>query len=1595
MKKELASPKLCQFLIETMSLASLLFFSMPSFGQSYEDGTIYLKVADTSNVEIGYPPPQGIGPGGQQDLYNIFNQYGVTSVNKPFVVLQAPQFDRVYKVYFDPSFSVDNFVTDLLTVPFVEFAEKVPFKTFSQAIPDDPLLPYQLDLVNAFEAFDIHQGGNAVVAITENAIKVSHEDLAGNIVNAWDVADNDNDPNPPLSWFPNPTNSYTSASHGTHVSGIAGGVTNNTTGIASAGWGNKLMPIKITPDNGSPSNPAFGYEGIAYAVANGADVVNCSWSGPFPSQAEYMVVENARQNDVVLVASAGNNNATAARYPAAYGEGTTGEPWEASDPMMVLAVASVDPSGDRSEFSSYGPWVDVAGYGEGILSTIVGFENGMLTDEYSEVSGTSMAAPLVAGIIGLMISYDVNKPIDEVLNCILNTANDVYDPVENPSNLPSSLGTGVINAYDAMRCMGVGCNDPIAVIIPSSMFICQNGTVSLTGYQGDSYLWSTGETDETITISQAGTYSLTITFTGGCTASTSIEIDPAMTEALAILEEDSGLFPNDGILCLGGTSSVGGCDIILGAYWGSEYIWVTNGGNPNSNDGVICGALGSDLPVTLDIEITVIDVGGCPGVTDVVEFTVIALEAPEVNIQIAENAGTPNDGIICLENPENVVLTASGGEAYQWSTGETTPSITVTPAATTTYTVTVSNANECFETSEVTIEVLHCEFLCPCQVGTDIGTPLETTYLSDVPGIGASLTGCVAIAGELRVDQDLLLTNADVRMQPGSSIVVEGSNTLTIDNASHLHGCPNMWEGIKLNPGSYMVSNGNSIIEDAIVAVNSNGGNFGLDLQNTLFNRNWIGIMGNSQFFTLNSVAGCTFDCTTPLSTPMTGALSYTGIMLSNSGAVDVTGGGQPVVFQNLHNGIISENTELTVNDAEFRHLRRGGGHTISGTGIHASGDGELLYVTRPTVFDDCLRGIVTDGVDAYIIRTDMDNVNIGIIAKNGADRNLLISRNDIDAQATGIWLDNSDPALWISVKDNDIRVDQFPPTIISTNPSGILVTENGIPQPNVYIKNNIIETALIKSGINLMNSNGPTVRCNFITPVAGTESGILLENSPNLQVGGNTVTAQSTPFSPANQGIRAIGSTGVVYDCNKMFNTGIGLQFDMGCNDSQVKTSLFSGNIWGLHYKELGVTGQQPVAGSTTAHGNRWVGIGAGGSGARHESPFEDFYSLSRYIVPDPSQPTFPPNPFPNDPQWFDDDDEFNEEDCSFINTCIKISVPVEPTTDLDTKIADGTFTTGGIHEVPMKWMVEKHLYEKLSRDNSLIVPGTVYESFYNSKAGTAMAALTYIKLVIEDLFELDGSTETQLTDLYDQRLAVMDSIYVLDSLLETATGGVAQQLENDKAFQLDELANISATNKALVKSIKAGRSLQADAIIAQNANINAIEVYEQHEKTVNDLFLRSVVKGIPLDNQQVATLEHIGLQCPYTDGSAVFRARALVAGISELVFDDSIACGPADQKAYQGQNPSIEVDQTHHAVSVFPNPAKGQFTVWVGHEYEDTRTVSVLDANGRVVMEDKWLEGVKSRIYNTGKIPLGIYFVHIKEGHNILPVQKLVIID
>jgi subtilisin family serine protease len=162
--------------------------------------------------------------------------------------------------------------------------------------------------------------------------------------------------------------------HGTLVAGV----------LAAVAPDAMIMPIRAFDDQGQADHFTIG-KAIRWAVDHGADVINMSFGTLDQSKVLKDAVEYAHKNGVTMVASAGNDAADEAQYPAAYDK--------------VLSVAATDLWDLKARFSNYGDSIDVSAPGVGIIAPYPG-------GYYAVVSGTSFSAPLAAGEAALLRSLD-------------------------------------------------------------------------------------------------------------------------------------------------------------------------------------------------------------------------------------------------------------------------------------------------------------------------------------------------------------------------------------------------------------------------------------------------------------------------------------------------------------------------------------------------------------------------------------------------------------------------------------------------------------------------------------------------------------------------------------------------------------------------------------------------------------------------------------------------------------------------------------------------------------------------------------------------------------------------------------------------------------------------------------------------------------------------------------------------------------------------------------------------------------------------------------------------------------------------------------
>ena len=371
--------------------------------------------------------------------------------------------------------AVQAVCTELNTDPAVEYAQ--PNYVYSPCeTPDDPEFAdqYAHQLIQMEDAWDISTGSrDIVVAVLGTGVDVNHPDLVDNIwVNQDEVAGNkiDDDGNGYVDdvhgWdFASGSHEMTPwYEHETEVAGVIGAVGNNGKGVCGVNWQCSLMVLETQYASSEIA------EALDYAAANGARVLNMSFGsdefGPGGDPVVQTAIDNAYEQGVLLVASAGNADSSRPHYPAAY--------------PNVLAVASTNGEDIKTGHSTFGNWVDIAAPGTDIVTTEVG-------GEYIATAGTSFSAPYVAGVAALVLSHRPELTYIQVRAILESTTDPVYYGDLDP-NL-GYIGTGRVNAYEALEAT----DEPlplseIFVPMPNQMFTADGNAIDLCLFvHGDSY----------------------------------------------------------------------------------------------------------------------------------------------------------------------------------------------------------------------------------------------------------------------------------------------------------------------------------------------------------------------------------------------------------------------------------------------------------------------------------------------------------------------------------------------------------------------------------------------------------------------------------------------------------------------------------------------------------------------------------------------------------------------------------------------------------------------------------------------------------------------------------------------------------------------------------------------------------------------------------------------------------------------------------------------------------------------------------------------------------------------------------------------------
>lgn len=291
--------------------------------------------------------------------------------------------------------------------------------TFSSALPGAD--------IRATEAWDRTTGSaSVIVAVLDTGVDYNHEDLKENILRDADGKVIGHD------FYHGGHDPMDRNGHGTHVAGIIGARGNNGIGVVGVCHQVSIMPVKCLSDGGSGAWSDI-IKAVDFAREHHARVMNASLGGKAIFGRELLeAIQRARDAGILFVAAAGNNssnNDVEGYIPANYN----------AESDNVISVAAINPVGTRASFSNFGPTrVDIAAPGTGILSTYPG-------EGYRPLSGTSMAAPHVAGAAALLLAFRPSLSVADLKHALLSTT----DPPGSP--WPGPIAHGRLNVANALN----------------------------------------------------------------------------------------------------------------------------------------------------------------------------------------------------------------------------------------------------------------------------------------------------------------------------------------------------------------------------------------------------------------------------------------------------------------------------------------------------------------------------------------------------------------------------------------------------------------------------------------------------------------------------------------------------------------------------------------------------------------------------------------------------------------------------------------------------------------------------------------------------------------------------------------------------------------------------------------------------------------------------------------------------------------------------------------------------------------------------------------------------------------------------------------
>lgn len=921
--------------------------------------------------------------------------------------------------------------------------------------------------------------------------------------------------------------------------------------------------------------------------------------------------------------------------------------------------------------------------------------------------------------------------------------------------------------------------------------------------------------------------------------------------------------------------------------------------------------------------------------------------------------------------------------------GSSYPVISNNNAVTQTITNTTGYLEHCIiqRTSEPTVPqafttVTRTDNLC---CGTPAITVAAGSNSSTVFGANATVSNTtIVINGTLTVNSGLTFNNCVINMAAGSQITVNTGQTLTITNYTHLFSCGNMWNGIRANTGSTVNINTHAFIEDAIIAVQADGGAV-YAINGAVFNRNQTGVrLQNTTGNYSGTITGSIFTCreiptgfTVPqlqpilyqldrinLKAPNNTTFSSTAVRIAGSfSQIPVLSIGSNTASKNVFDahsyGVYSNYGAITVKNNIFQFLT--GATPISGT---STGIGVLCSQTagsaisqnitigtfgqnQGNLFYDCFRAIQIEYARNITADNNQISASMTFLPLTGNNKfgdagiHLTVDKSDVISVRYNIIKNYSD-AIRLSrtaapVISNDFEYNSITADICGELSLAIFLNDptnntfNG-PLNHTKIRYNTITEANygirvnnVKKDLIISDNNEIGIRYS----ASGPRNGIWLTNCNLVQIKNNNNIHSSNRINDLVRGIFIQTSRNNYIACNTIFNVGQCLTFEGACFSSTgASTPNYPVGILSNSFNNatdgfiLRTNGDVQTQGtSTQPTGNTW-----GTNFIRSQTLADNTTTTNA-------------------------------------NSVLFNLSGLQPTNNV--AINGGSQYTG----VGLQLSI-----------------GTI-PSCPSALAPPTSPLVSTLSVTTPFANELDSilSDSTFLPNWYAQTL-LRRQAYVFNSLqADTSLCLASNSLQQ---FHTNCVNGNAGTFYTINEHIAATQFQTARQL---NNNISPANLFEQNQKLINDLMLRRFINPVfTYSTLQRNQLNNLAAQCAETGGPAVHQARAWIDHINGTctIWTDNCPTQPASNQ----RMPAREI-KTVGTAKLFPNPATQQVTLNWNLTNEKPALLTVYNVQGEIVISQSLNTQTGSQIVDLNTLAPGVYLWKVVQGDAIIESDKLIV--